>query len=245
MSDRKLQKVESVRIFEKAVDQLRDLIFQGALAPEQKLPTEQELSRQFHIGRSSIREALRVLESEGLVEVRRGSGTYVTAKPMHLGLKSEVIGWLAQQREPLVQILEVRESIEGLTASLAAVNCSDELVEQLRQNIEALSVLVNQIDENDVEIIDQLSRLDADFHLLISRASGNDLAEEILARILPAFTESNKAMVYVGRRQQTMAEEHREILCSIQAKDAQAAEKAMRAHLARVRAEIPGQMENI
>jgi GntR family transcriptional repressor for pyruvate dehydrogenase complex len=243
MADFKLQRVETVRIFEQAVDQLRELIYQGALAPEQKLPTEQELSRQFHIGRSSIREALRVLESEGLVEVRRGSGTYVTANPMRLGLKSEVIGWLAQQRESLVQILEVRESIEGLTASLAAANCSDELIAQLRQNIDALSPLVDRIEENNVETIDQVSRLDAAFHLLIGQASGNDLAEEILARIIPAFTESNKAMVYVRRGQRAMEAEHREILHSIQARDPQAAEKAMRAHIARVRDEIPGWME--
>jgi GntR family transcriptional repressor for pyruvate dehydrogenase complex len=248
MTDIKLQKVEPVRIFEQAVEQLRELILKGALAPEEKLPTEQELSRQFHVGRSSIREALRVLESEGLVEVRRGLGAYVTTRPVRQSLKSEIAGWLAQRSESLAQLLDVRECIEGLTASLAASNATGDFIEHLRQNLAELSALVNQVEGNELETIERLSQLDASFHLMISQASGNDLAEEILAHIIPAFNEGNKAVVLIGQPYRELEEEHRAIFEAIQTRNAEMAEKVMRAHIARVRREIPGpeaRVENV
>ncbi len=77
----RLQKVAPVRIFEQAVEQLRELIMTGRLLPGDRLPTEQELCRQLSIHRSTVREALRVLEAEGLVECG-GYGRYVIDNQM-------------------------------------------------------------------------------------------------------------------------------------------------------------------
>ena len=75
-----LKKVERIRVFDQAVVQLRAAILDGQYPPASRLPTEQELCDVLDVSRSTIREALRVLETEGLIEVRRGSGAYVAEK---------------------------------------------------------------------------------------------------------------------------------------------------------------------
>ncbi len=84
-----------------------------------------ELSKLLDVGRSSVREALRVLEAEGLIEVRRGSGAYVCLSPPFNNHTGELAQWLHNREQTLEQVLEVRESIEGLTAALAAGHASD------------------------------------------------------------------------------------------------------------------------
>jgi GntR family transcriptional repressor for pyruvate dehydrogenase complex len=238
MADLKLKKLEPVRVFEQAVEQIRGAILLGTFSAGEKLPAEQELSEQLNVGRSSIREALRVLEAEGLIEVRRGSGAYVTANPLQNTVRSEYVHWLAQREESLIQLLQVREGIEGLTASLLAVSATEEMLDKLREILSAQTDMLATFDISDEDRIDQLAQLDEDFHLEISKASGNNIAYEIISHIIPAYNESNKAVIYVGGRTQRMVKEHRQILEAIETRDPVLAEKAMRAHIARVRSEI-------
>ncbi|HEX7974408.1 MAG TPA: FadR/GntR family transcriptional regulator [Anaerolineales bacterium] len=233
-----LRRVEPVRIFEQAVEQIRSLIANGTWTPGDKLPTEQELGRQFNVSRSSVREALRVLESEGLIEARRGSGTYVVDSPAPGRSSRELAQWLVQREETLEQVLQVRERIEGLTASLAATLASGEDLAQIRAIVEEQA---RKIEEQGCEgdaCVEMLARLDAAFHLAISSASGNDFAHEIISHVIPAFNASNKAVLYLRQRADTMEQEHREILAALEAHDPAAAEQAMHRHILKVRAEI-------
>lgn len=234
----KLQKVFAVRIFEQAVEQIRSLIEGGELAAGEKLPNEQELSRQLNVSRSSVREALRVLEAEGLVEVRRGSGTYVTLRPNLAQRRSELAHWLEQREETLEQVLQVRESIEGLAASLAAARVTPSALAELRAIVDEQAALAPCLADGSEDVLDALARLDAAFHLAISSASGNDIAHEIITHILPAFNESNKAVLYLGCRADQMETEHAEILAALESGDAAAAERAMRMHILQVKKEI-------
>lgn len=234
----KLQKVSSVRIFEQAVEQIRNLILNGDIAPGQKLPTEHELCSQLNASRTSIREALRVLEAEGLVEVKRGSGTYVTMQPSTSWSKNEMVQWLGSHEQTVEQILEVRESIEGLTAALTAQRATQSALNEISAILAEQTQVIERNDLSQDEKFNNLAILDAKFHLAISNASGNDFANEIVSRIVPAFTQSNKAILFVSQRMQTTEDEHQEIYHALVEKDAQAAEKAMRKHLLRVRNEI-------
>ena len=238
MSSPKLRKLESERVFEQAVVQIRDLILSGALSPGDKLPTEAELTKQLDISRSSIREGLRVLESEGLIVVKRGTGTYVAENPFQRTIRSEYVHWLAKNEESLIQLLQVREGIEGLAASLAASIISDEAIAKLNDILEEQAALVSESVSSEEETIDKLASLDKDFHLEISLASGNNIAHEIISHIIPAYNFSNKAVLYVGGREKRMVEEHKKIFDAIKNGDSKAAETAMRAHINRVISEI-------
>lgn len=209
---------------------------QGDLRPGDQLPTEQELCSALDVGRSSVREALRVLEAEGLIEVRRGLGAFVAPRSIWSTARNEVARWLEQHEESLVQLLEVRESIEGLTAARAASSVSAETLAELTAIVEQQAA--KAADDDATQHIDELADLDIRFHLVIAEASGNDIAGEIVNHIVPAFCEGNKAVLHVGRRADKMVEEHRAILEAIKAGDSAGAERAMRAHITRVRAEI-------
>lgn len=233
----KLQKLAPVRIFEQAVEQIRDLISSGALTEGEKLPAEQELSRQFGVSRSSVREAMRVLESEGSIEIRRGSGAFICARST-VNRRSELLHWLEQREETLEQVLEVRESIEALAAALVARTASAEVLAEIRAIVEEQVVLTSQVDGDGNLDIAALTRLDALFHLAVSSASGNDIAHEIISHLIPAFNESNKAVLYLGHRAKKMESEHYQILAALEARDPKAAAEAMRSHIQQVKKEI-------
>jgi GntR family transcriptional repressor for pyruvate dehydrogenase complex len=233
----KLQKVEPVRIFEQAVEQIRKLIADGVFAPGDRLATEQELSRQLQVSRSSVREALRVLEAEGLIEVRRGAGAYVSAQQPLASPRGEAARWLEQRGETIEQLLQVRESVEGLTAALVTSRHTDELLAELKAIVAEQAALSQQ--NQSPEVINGMAILDARFHLAISSASGNDIAHEIVTHILPSFQESNKAILYVGtERMCQLVEEHQRVVAAIEADDPVQAEQAMRSHIKRVRAHV-------
>ena len=233
----RLNKVAPVRIFEQAVGQIRERIVSGAWAVGEKLPTEQDLGRQLDVSRSSVREALRVLEAEGLVEVKRGLGTFVTPRPAR-SVPGETARWLAQRGEALEQVLLVRERIEGLAAELAARQITpaqlaelDGLLDEQRRASAAAA------QANDAAV-DGLARLDAAFHLAIAAAGGNDIVLEIVTHLIPAFQESNRAVLYLRRRAPEMEAEHAAIRAALGDGDAATAGAVMRAHIARVRREL-------
>jgi DNA-binding GntR family transcriptional regulator len=145
--------------------------------------------------------------------------------------------FLEQREETLEQVLEVRESIEGLAASLVARTASGEALSEIRGIVEEQAAL---LDANGDPDIDALARLDALFHLAVSGASGNDIAHEIISHLIPAFNESNKAVLYLGRRAQKMESEHHDILVALEAHDTTAAAEAMRVHIQQVKKEILG-----
>jgi GntR family transcriptional repressor for pyruvate dehydrogenase complex len=236
MDDSGLKPVSRVRIFEQAVGQIRTAILSGQYQPGTRLPTEANLSLLLGIGRSTVREAIRVLESEGMVEVRRGAGTFVAGKPPLAATRGEVLRWLSMREETVIQILEVRLGIEWLTVSLAAKNGTSELVQKLTGIIE------NQWEETRSSggepDVDRLADLDIQFHVAISQASRNAIAHEIVTQILPAFSDANRAILWVGKRIEQSIREHEAILKGIARHSSSQAEKAMRGHIERVKDEI-------
>jgi GntR family transcriptional repressor for pyruvate dehydrogenase complex len=234
MSNFTLHQVERVRVFEHAVEQIRSAIERGELKPDDRLPTEQELSAQLGVGRSSIREAIRVLESEGLIEVRRGAGTFIAHEaPRLLEQDTTITAWLSKRRDSLIQILQIREKIECLTAGLAAALVDESLTSKLSKIIREQEELVES--GND---IDRFSQLDCDFHLSISAASGNEIADEIMQHIVPAFNESNKAVIFTGKRSRKIIDEHKSILEALLSGNAEDAEAFMEDHIRHVQAVI-------
>ena len=231
-----LKKVERVRIFDQAVFQLRAAILDGQYPPGSRLPTEQELCEVMDVGRSTIREAMRVLEAEGLIEVRRGSGAYVIGQLNPLATRGEILGWLSKRKESMLQILEVRESIEWLTTSLAAAEPSQDLGDKLRSIVDLQKAELGKArGEQDIDV---LADLDIEFHLVISEAGCNDIAHEIVTHVVPAFSEANRAFLRAGRGGALSVKEHQDILDAIASGKRSAAEKAMREHIARVRSDI-------
>jgi len=238
MNEPKLKSLTPVRIFEQVVEQIRGLILSGELQPGEKLPPEQELEKQLNVSRSSVREALRVLEFEGLVEVRRGSGTYISEYSNLSKGRIEVAKWLKSRGESLSEFLQIREYIEGLSCALAAQNKNSAVIKELEDiHNKLIQVIRSSKDGNDIEE-NELAAIDTQFHLAIGRASGNSLVNELISYVVPAFQHGNKAIIYMGSPLELMEKDHKRILQAIESGDQTEAEKAMRQHIVRVRNEI-------
>jgi len=237
----RLKKINRTRYFDQVVDQIRTLIDSGIVNVGDKLPTINELSDQLSIGRSSIREALRILETEGLIEVHQGSGTFVRPRSDWLMNRNNAIGWIKQRGESIIQLLQVREWLEGLSISLVAQNPSPEAINELESILDEIAFLVKEADTKDIEPdLDKISKLNTSFHLAISKHSGNQIVYKFLSEILPSFSESNMAVLFTKPSLDQQAIEHQNILSAIKNRDPDRAVHLIRNHVIRVKEDIQG-----
>lgn len=201
-------------------DELMKYILQKPVEPGQKIPNEFELARQFCVGRSTIREAVKGLVSRGILEVRRGSGTYVintnTLDEDPLGL-----GKIEDKYKMALDLFEVRLMIEPEIAALACKNASEKELDRLRRLCDETEQLYrgghNHISK------------DIEFHTCIARCSKNQVVETLVPLINTAvYTFAN--LTHRLLKEETL-ETHRSVTDAICKRDSVGARCAMMMHL--------------
>jgi DNA-binding FadR family transcriptional regulator len=219
--------IERPNTYELLAQRLLGLIATGEIAGGEPLPSERELVERFGVGRSSVREALRVLESKGLIH-QKGKGRFVAAEPQN-PLNSSLQVLLELQEVSRDEQFEVREVLEGETAAFAAERRTDEDVLAIAETIDAMSEGLDSAD----------SYIDADlqFHLAIARASRNRIALHMMHAIREILRRSLMTLYAVPGGPERSIAHHRQILDAIVAGDADAARERMREHLQVVAAE--------
>ncbi|HEY2356114.1 MAG TPA: FadR/GntR family transcriptional regulator [Phenylobacterium sp.] len=219
-----IAKTEAGRLYEKVAQDLSQKIAAGQYVIGQRLPSERDLAQAYEVSRPTIREAIIALELDGLVEVRLGSGVYVTARLPRGGQAGEMdIG-------PF-ELLEARRAIEGESAALAAALISDEELEELRQ-------LVAEMQAENARNVVMSEDADRRFHMLIATATQNSAmvaAVQMLwdARARSPQTQSLSAKAHAAGVTPRI-DEHAEILKALRERSPEAARRAMRDHLTRV-----------
>lgn len=211
---------------EAAIERVRSLIISGRLVPGERLPAEAELSVELGVSRSSLREAVRGLVTAGVLDVRRGDGTYVTSLTPHLLLTGIGAAVELMQEDSILDLLESRRLIEpGLTA-LAALRSSAQQRQELARHITLMAEARAQKD---------LIRHDTDFHATIARASHNPVLASILTGISSGTVRTRvwRGIIDAEANHRTV-EEHRAILAAVEAGDAKVAEAAALVHVASV-----------
>ena len=201
-------------------DELMKYIMQKPVEPGQKIPNEFELAKQFGVGRSTIREAVKGLVSRGILEVRRGSGTYVintnSFEDDPLGL-----GKMEDKYKMALDLFEVRLMIEPEIASLACRNASEEELRKLKKLCDETEQLYrgghNHINK------------DIEFHTCIAQCSKNQVVETLVPVINTAvYTFAN--LTHRLLKEETL-ETHRAITDAILKRDSVGARCAMMMHL--------------
>ncbi len=130
------QRVKKSRIFQNIVDQIRDAIFERRLNPGDMLPPERQLRETFNVSRGTLREALRVLEYMGLIEIKLGTGGGISVKQAGMEQLKESLTLLIRSGSlPISEIGEFREGIEGKIAALAAKRASEDDIKDLEELI--------------------------------------------------------------------------------------------------------------
>src|SRR6266436_1758881 len=130
-----LEPVKRSRIYEHIVGQIHALIREGRWAPGDQIPPERELAERFRVSRTSVREALRALAMQGVIESRQGGGTFVRTSDTE-ALVPPLAAAILRGRRELAEVFEVRELIEPGTARQAATRATAEHITELESLLE-------------------------------------------------------------------------------------------------------------
>jgi DNA-binding FadR family transcriptional regulator len=218
-----IQAVETRRLYRQIAEQIAELIRAGEYPPGARLPPERDLARQLRVSRPSVREALIALEVEGYVEVRIGSGVYVTRAGQRAAAPR-----LAADSGPF-EVIHARRLIESECAALAA---RDGTAAQIRAIKQAFERLMRAPDgrSNEATLED-----DRRFHQCIAEASNNSALVMVVGvlweqRMGPLFMQLENHFTKPSTWA-TVNEEHRAILDAIAGRDPAKARAAMRRHM--------------
>ena len=129
-------------VVERVVDQITNAIINGELLPGDKLPTEPELCETFNVGRNSVREAIKILEAYGVVEIKRASGTYVR-KEYNYKMLYPILYGIILQKDSKRQIVELRKVIDVGVLQEAMRKMEDEDIQLLSDNVKKMQEEMN------------------------------------------------------------------------------------------------------
>jgi GntR family transcriptional repressor for pyruvate dehydrogenase complex len=194
--------------------------------PGARLPAISDMARQFGVGSPTLREALKKLETVGVVDIRHGSGVYVGRSPESLLITNPVIEARAT-RKLLVDLIAARIPIELETAALAVRHATPDHLDEMEH-------LLTRAGRSFADSI-LLTQVNLAFHRQIALASDNLVMHQILDVLSNLFRNEQQLILDIHGRREDDHREHVEILAALRARDAQLAVARMRAHLERVR----------
>lgn len=224
-----IDRVRPATTYELVVEQIRRAICLGRFSPGDRLPPERELARQLGVSRATVREAIRVLESDGLAESRRGAhgGLFVLAQQFPEDQLRETI---STQLDVLANVFDYRVANECASARLAATRRSEGDLVELRQALDEMSAIAaTEESRNAIANVARFRQADTAFHLGIARAARNPF-------LLRAVEDARAAMFLpvgtVFRRLEDNANDyHHAIFAAIEGRDSERAIEEMRAHI--------------
>ena len=200
---------------------IRAMIQRGDYKQGDRLPPIMEMARRFGVGHPTIREALKKLETMGIVEIRHGSGVYVTRNDDVLVLASEYSGTVTKKL--LLDLIHTRIPLEMHSVSEAIKNATLEDLVELRRT---LTTAGQNLGNDDV-----LNEVNMSFHRQIARASGNTVLTQLLDVLHDLFTDEQRLILGIFGSRERDHQEHLQILEALELRDEKLAVERMRKHL--------------
>ncbi len=222
-----LAPIKSTRIYEEIVRQIKGMIAEGRLKSGDQLPPERDLAEKFLVSRTSVREALRALESVGLIEIRPGEGTFVREISVN-ALVEPLALVLLSQRAMIEELFEARRLLEPVIAGLAAQRATKDEVQEMERILEAQA---KEISSGNTGLAQ-----DAAFHAAIGTAAHNRAITRIVHAVMDLLGQSREESISTPGRPTRSHEDHQRILAAIRGGDAAGAERAMLDHVVAVEA---------
>lgn len=214
--------VRRVNLVQEIADQLITGILSGKFKFGERLPPERDLAKYLGVARPTIREAMRILSAIGLLEVRHGEGVFVVDG--HSDFVAKAFGWAILLDAPTArEVVETRLAIESELAGLAAKRASPEDVARLEDFLTEM--------EANLENVEEFSRADLGFHLVLSDAARNLALSRLLHAIQSLLREWIQRSLTHSSVGKTALVQHKHILAAIAAGNEVEARKTMRAHL--------------
>lgn len=222
----KFTPIKPKKVSTQIAEQIRSSILAGEFNPGEKLPPERELAELFGVSRPSVREALNILTSSGLVETYQGGGTLVrslveNSSAMPLTELIRIDG------DRALDVIEVRKGMESWTAWYAATRA-------LPEDIRRIEAVIDGMRKN-LEELQHSEDFDAHFHMLVARATHNVVWSHMMQSIFEAMQEFQRdvwrAVYLTEEDQRLLFSHHLKIYEMIRDRDADGARGAMLEHL--------------
>ena len=213
------------RLYQDIVGQIQGFIQEGILKPGDRLPAERDLSERLQVSRSSLREAMRALELQGLVMSRPGAGTFVSTDSLDT-LNAIIASSLTEARNTLDNIFEVRHLLEPQIAALAAERATQEDTQRMA---DALDQQERQLSRGGTGV-----EGDTAFHFAMVQATQNWALVQVMSTISDILRQSrDQSLQTPGRPQRSLAS-HKQMLDMIQERDVERAMAAMEHHISEI-----------
>jgi GntR family transcriptional repressor for pyruvate dehydrogenase complex len=219
--------LQSVRLYEQMAEQIKDRILKNELKEGDRLPNEREFAEQFNVSRTVVREAIKSLEKEGLIEVHPGKGTFVSTNIQKAVRGSFSTLMRMERSEDWTDLIEVRELLEPGISFLAAQRAEAKNIEDLEK---AVSIMDAALEDAEAYI-----NADNNFHLALARSTQNELLVSLVEPIVGLLTVQRKKIFNTGGGPQRGQFHHHRILEAIRGHAAESARQAMLDHLQQVR----------
>jgi len=220
-----LKPVEKKRAYEDIVQQIRTLIEAGKLKRKDHLPSERDLSETFRVSRTTVREAIRTLESMKLLQSRQGDGTYVLASSEESLIHPLAVA-LFNEKDDIRDIFYIRKIIEPHVAELAAENATPQDIEEMER--------ILQQQEESIGHGENIIETDSAFHKLMVKATTNRVMERLIVVLIDLLKQSREKYLTEDEndeRAKRSLEGHRRVLSAVKKGDGDAARKSMLQHL--------------
>jgi GntR family transcriptional repressor for pyruvate dehydrogenase complex len=214
--------IRKTRLAEDIADRMRELILDGTFPTGEPLPGERQLAERFGVSRGSIRDAFRMLEMIGLLEMRHGQGTF----PRELSvdrLVTPLASVLTNRRDLEAELMDVRRMFEPAVARVAAARITDDDLAELRRIITVQRRKVNAGQSALVE--------DTAFHAALARATGNTVVVRIMETLNDLLTESRRRALQQRSRPERSLQGHEAVVAALTRHDAEEAARAMHLHI--------------
>ncbi|HEV8688341.1 MAG TPA: FadR/GntR family transcriptional regulator [Gaiellaceae bacterium] len=216
--------IDRRKTYELVAERLIQQIGEGHLKPGDVLPTERELVQSYRVGRSSVREALRILESKGLIRAN-GNGAFSVAE-LRNPLNHSFDLLVTLDAASYAELFEVRRFVEGESAALAARRRTKAQLQRMESAIEAMEVGLGSEEE--------FIAADLRFHLTVAEATRNRVLLYLMHAIRELLQRSLSSSYNIPGSPEGAIEMHRLIAEAIAAKHPDQARERMQEHVARV-----------
>ena len=231
-----VEQLSSRRLYEQLAERIRQQILSGALNPGDRLPTERDVARDYGVSRTVVREAVKTLQQDGLIEVKAGLGTFVVDATDKAFSQSLSLLMSVNLSDNLLDVVEIREILEVQMAALAATRAKPEDIEKLKS---AVGIMDQSLDD-----VSEFIKQDHAFHLALAQATQNAVMPLLVSSIVDLLQQLRSRTASVNGSLERGQRHHKRILDAICRGDAEAAHEAMRAHLRQVRRDSEASQAN-
>lgn len=221
-----IEPIKHRNISDQVYEQLRDMIYRGDLAPGDRLASERDMASRFKVGRPTVRSAIQRLIDQGLIESRRGVGTFVQKQDSVID-KSPLLRTLNNEEFTIADCMEVRLAMEVKSAELAARRATDQDIRRIKEKL-------RQMNRDRVEKKDPI-QADISFHMNIAYASKNIVHIHMMKTFYDvhayAMTYSYKTKLDSLNLDDLIDQQHARIFESIRDHDSKRAITTMEEHI--------------